>query len=168
MNPVAAPGSYLDLNIGVQRQSKRSRGQPGVQPAEKSCSVSLMSNTLRSSAASVVFLAGLPAFGHHAFSSEYDMSKPVTLKGVVTRVTWENPHVWFFVDVRDADGNVVNWGCETRGPGRLTKQGWKRDSLKPGDAVIVHGFLAKDGSHMADGRKVTLADGRKILTGENY
>lgn len=116
---------------------------------------------------SAVLLAGLPAFAHHAFSSEYDMSKPVTLKGVVTKITWENPHVWFFVDVQDAEGHVANWGCETRGPGRLTKQGWTRDSLKPGDTVIVQGYLAKDGSHMADGRKVTFADGRKIFTVAN-
>jgi hypothetical protein len=126
-----------------------------------------MSNALRILIASAVFLAGMPAFAHHAFASEYDMSKPVTLKGVVTKVTWENPHVWFFVDVKDAEGHVASWGCETRGPNRLTKMGWNRDSLKPGDAVIVQGYLAKDGSHMADGRKVTLADGRKILTGEN-
>jgi Family of unknown function (DUF6152) len=126
-----------------------------------------MKNALRTMMASAVFLAGVPAFGHHAFSSEFDMSKPVTLKGVVTKITWENPHVWFFIDVKDADGNTVNWGCETRGPGRLTKQGWSRDSLKPGDTVTVEGYLAKDGSHMADGRKMTFADGRKIFTVEN-
>lgn len=138
-----------------------------MQPAPKSCTVSLMNNALRILLVSAVLLASVPAFAHHAFSSEYNMSKPVTLKGVVTKVTWENPHVWFFVDVEDTEGHVVNWGCETRGPGRLTKQGWTRDSLKPGDAVIVQGYLAKDGSHMADGRKVTLADGRKIFAVEN-
>ena len=126
-----------------------------------------MNIALRIILASAVLLAASPAFPHHAFSSEFDMSKPVTLKGVVTKVTWENPHVWFFIDVKDADGNVVNWGCETRGPGRLTKQGWSRDSLKPGDTVTVEGYLAKDGSHMADGRKMTFADGRKIFTVEN-
>jgi len=126
-----------------------------------------MMNALRSLSVIAVLLAGSPVFAHHAFSSEYDMSKPVTLKGVVTKVTWENPHVWFFVDVTDAEGHVTNWGCETRGPGRLTKQGWTRDSLKPGDTVMVEGFLAKDGSHMADGRKMTFADGRKIFTVEN-
>jgi hypothetical protein len=113
-------------------------------------------------------LAGLPALPHHAFSGEFDSSKPVTLEGVVTRVDWENPHVFFYVDVAQGDGSLVNWACETRGPNGLSKQGWKRDSLKPGDKVVVHGFLARNGSHTADGRQVTLADGRKILSGQNY
>jgi hypothetical protein len=126
-----------------------------------------MSISLRNLMAGAAFLASVPVFAHHAFSNEFDMSKPVTLEGVVTNVTWENPHVYFYVDVKDADGNVVNWACETRGPNGLTKQGWHRDSMKPGDRVIVQGYLAKDGSHMADGRKVTLADGRKILSGPN-
>lgn len=115
---------------------------------------------------SVAFLTGLPAFAHHAFSGEFDSAKPITLDGVVTRVNWENPHVFFYVDVTQPDGSVVNWGCETRGPNGLTKQGWTRDSLKPRDRVVVHGFLARNGSHTADGRDVTLADGRKILSGK--
>jgi len=113
--------------------------------------------------ATVVFLAsGRPALAHHAFSIEFDQSKPITLEGVVTRVDWENPNVHFYVDVAAPDGTVVNWSCETGGPTRLTRRGWMRDSLKPGDRVIVHGFLAKDASHAVDGRQATLADGRKI------
>jgi uncharacterized protein DUF6152 len=115
------------------------------------------------SIASVVFLtSGPPALAHHAFSGEFDMSKPITLEGVVTRVDWENPHVHYFVDVTGPDGTVVNWSCETGGPTRLTRRGWMRDTLKPGDKVIVHGFLAKDASHAVDGRQITMADGRKI------
>jgi len=113
--------------------------------------------------AALLFLAGgLPAPAHHAFSSEFDLSKPITLEGVVTRIDWENPHVHFYVDVTGPDGTVVNWSCETGGPNRLVRRGWTRDALKPGDKVIVHGFLAKDASHSVDGRKVTLADGRSI------
>ena len=113
--------------------------------------------------ASVVFLAsGLPALAPHAFSSEFDTSKPITLEGVVTRVDWENPHVHYYIDVAQPDGSVVNWACETGGPNRLAKRGWTRESLKPGDKVIVNGFPAKDASHSADGRKVTLADGSTI------
>jgi hypothetical protein len=122
-----------------------------------------MSNRFFVSFASVALLASaLPALAHHAFSNEIDESKPLTLQGVVTRVDWENPHVHYFIDVVQPDGTVVNWACETGGPNRLTKRGWMRDSLKPGDKVIVHAFPAKDASHSADGRKVTLANGQTI------
>jgi uncharacterized protein DUF6152 len=120
------------------------------------------------SIATFAFLAsGLPALAHHAFANEFDESKPITLEGVVTRVEWENPHVHYYVDVAQPDGTVVNWSCETGGPNRLVKRGWMRDSLKPGDKVVVHGFPAKDASHAADGRKVTFADGRTIATEPN-
>jgi hypothetical protein len=122
-----------------------------------------MSNRFFVSFASVALLASaLPALAHHAFSNGFDESKPLTLQGVVTRVDWENPHVHYFIDVVQPDGTVVNWACETGGPNRLTKRGWMRDSLKPGDKVIVHAFPAKDASHSADGRKVTLANGQTI------
>jgi Family of unknown function (DUF6152) len=117
------------------------------------------------SIAGAAFLAaGLPAFAHHAFSNEYDESKPITLEGTVTRIDWENPHVHYYVDVAEPDGSVVNWSCETGGPNRLAKRGWTRDALKVGDKVVVHGFPAKDASHAADGRKVTFADGKTIGT----
>jgi hypothetical protein len=114
-----------------------------------------------------MFLAGVPVYSHHAFSGEFDASKPITLEGVVTRIDWENPHVYFYVDVAEPDGTVVKWKCETRGPKGLESRGWKRDSLKPGDKVVVKGAPARNGSHFADGRQVTLSDGRKILTGSN-
>jgi hypothetical protein len=122
-----------------------------------------MSNRFPLSMAIVTLLAtGLPVLAHHAFSNEFDESKPITLEGVVTKIDWENPHVHYYVDVSQPDGTVVNWACETGGPNRLLKRGWTQNSLKPGDKVIVHGFPAKDASHAADGRKVTLADGRTI------
>jgi Family of unknown function (DUF6152) len=122
-----------------------------------------MPNRFRLSMAMITFLAsGLPVLAHHAFSNEFDESRPITLEGVVTRIDWENPHVHYYVDVTQPDGTVVNWACETGGPNRLARRGWTHDSLKPGDKVIVHGFPAKDASHSADGRKVTLADGRTI------
>lgn len=105
---------------------------------------------------------GFPALAHHSFAEEFDTSKPITLEGTVTRIAWENPHVHCYVDVPGPDGTVVNWACETGGPARLTRRGWTHDALKVGDKVVVHGYLAKDGSHAADGRQVTLPDGRKI------
>ena len=113
-------------------------------------------------------MSGWPLLAHHAFSTEFDSSKPIVLEGVVTRVEWSNPHVYFYIDVTDASGAVVNWKCETRGPNGLTRQGWNRESMKIGDRVIVHGTLAKRTPNFVDGRQVVLADGRRILSGSAY
>jgi hypothetical protein len=115
--------------------------------------------------AGALLLAAAPVLAHHAFNQEFDPLKPITLEGSVTGIDWKNPHVYFYVDVTAADGAVVNWACETRGPNGLERQGWSRDSMKVGDKVIVKGYLARNGSHTVDGRQVTLADGRKILSG---
>lgn len=112
-----------------------------------------------------VALVVVPVLAHHSFSAEFDGSKRIELKGVVTKVEWANPHTFFYVDVRDASGAVVNWACETNGPNGLIRAGWKRDSLKAGDQVTVDGYRAKDGSKMIDARLVTLPDGRKVFAG---
>jgi hypothetical protein len=116
----------------------------------------------------VAALAAMPVLAHHAFSSEFDTNKPVTFEGEVTRVDWQNPHVFFYVDVKDANGGVVNWKCETRGPNNLEKKGWRKDTMKIGEKVLVHGYLARDNANFVDGRLVTLADGRKIQAGDGY
>jgi Family of unknown function (DUF6152) len=113
----------------------------------------------------VLALSAAPIFAHHSFSAEFDGSKAVELTGKVTRVDWANPHVYFYIDVKDGKGDVINWGCETGGPGGLRRAGWNRESMKVGDQVTVDGYLAKDGSHLMDARNVTLADGRKIFAG---
>jgi hypothetical protein len=113
----------------------------------------------------VIALAVSPLLAHHSFSAEFDGTKPVEMKGVVTKVAWANPHVYFYIDVKDGKGDIVNWGCETGGPGGLRRAGWTHDSMKPGDQVTVDGYLAKDGSHLIDARNVTLPDGRKVFVG---
>lgn len=120
----------------------------------------------------MVFLSGIllalgavPALAHHSFAAEYDSSKPVTVKGAVTKMEWQNPHARFYVDVTDEAGKVTNWEFELGSPNGLMRRGWTRNSLKPGDSVTIEGYLAKDGSKLANARNVTLGDGRKIFAG---
>jgi len=100
---------------------------------------------------------------HHSFAAEFDSSKPVELKGIVTKLDWVNPHAWIFLDVKDDAGNVTSWACELGSPNLLMRNGWKRESLKTGDSVVVTGSAAKDGSHIANARTVRLGDGKRIF-----
>ncbi len=109
-------------------------------------------------------LAAAPAIlAHHSFAAEYDSKKPVTLKGTVTKIDWMNPHVYFYMDVEDDSGNVTNWGLEMGPPNGLQRQGWTRNTMKIGDVVVVEGTLAKDGTHQANARSVTMANTGKKL-----
>ena len=108
-----------------------------------------------------------PLFGHHSFAAEYDATKPVTLKGTVTRVEWTNPHARFYIDVKDDGGAVNNWNLELASPNVLTRNGWTRNTLKFGDEVTVEGTMAKDGTKMANARVVKLADGRRVFAGSS-
>jgi hypothetical protein len=93
---------------------------------------------------------------HHSFSAEFDASKPVNATGVVTKIEWMNPHVWFYLDVKDGDGKVTNWGMEMGSPNGLMRAGWSRNTMKVGDVVAVEGSLAKDGSKNGNARVVTM------------
>ena len=112
----------------------------------------------------VLFLSA-PLLAHHAFSAEYDNTKPVKVQGVVSKVEWKNPHIWFYVDVKDAAGKVTTWGFSGGPPGMLQRRGITKDVLKIGDEIKVEGFQAKDGSNNASGGNVTFADGRKVFAG---
>lgn len=104
-----------------------------------------------------------PSFAHHSFAAEYDQHHPVSFKGVVTKLDWMNPHVYFYVDATDKDGRPVHWACEGGNPNALARRGWKKNSLKAGDEITVQGYRAKDGSYTVNARSITLADGTKVF-----
>src|SRR5436190_20754670 len=114
-----------------------------------------------------ILLSATGAGAHHSFTAEYDSAKLRQFTGTVTKVEWMNPHARFYLDVKGEQGAAANWNFELGSPIFLRKLGWKQDSLKIGDQVNVEGYLAKDGSRMANARKVTLADGRSILAGSS-
>src|SRR5580692_522711 len=113
----------------------------------------------------LLLLAAAPIFGHHSVSAEFDVNRQITYAGVVTRIEWSNPHIYFYVDVKDANEKVTNWAFEGSGPNTLARLGWLRDSLKVGDRVTVVAFPARDGASVASARQVRLANGRKVLSG---
>lgn len=111
--------------------------------------------------------AAAPLFAHHSFSAEFDGSKNVKLDGTVTKVEFENPHIWIYLDVKDDKGAVAHWQCEGGAPNGLYRNGWTKDSLKKGDEITVDGALSKDGSRTCNARVVKLADGRSVFAGSS-
>src|SRR3977135_523277 len=110
-----------------------------------------------------LLLASVPAIAHHSFPGEFDASKPVKLTGTVTKIEWMNPHAYFYIDVKDESGKVINWGMEMGSPNGLMRQGWSRNSMKIGDVITVEGSRAKDGSLIGNARSVVMADGKRLF-----
>ena len=110
-----------------------------------------------------MLITAVPALAHHSFAAEYDAKKPITLSGTMTKLEWTNPHARLYLNVRGENGEAVVWEFELGSPNALTRHGWTRNSLKPGDGLTVMGYLAKDGTRLANARSVTMADGRKVF-----
>jgi hypothetical protein len=104
---------------------------------------------------------------HHSFMAEYDVNKPTSLTGTVTKLEWTNPHARFYIDVKVASGTIANGDIEIGSPNTLIRYGWRRDTMIVGDAVVVDGYLAKDSSKMANGKTVKFSDGRLINAGSS-
>ncbi len=116
--------------------------------------------------ASILCAAVVSVSAHHSFAAEYDGEKQVTVSGTVVKIDWTNPHIHFFVDVKDDKGNVTQWKFEGYPPNMLVRQGWKRDAtMKPGDMVTVFGWRSRLDPNAAHSRSVTFADGRKMSSG---
>jgi len=113
-------------------------------------------------------LSGRPISAHHAFAAEFDSNQPVVLRGTVTRVEWINPHTWIHIDVKNADGSVAEWMIEGGTPNTLLRNGVDRKSLPAGTEIVVDGYKAKSGLNRANGRDITLADGRKLQLGSSF
>src|SRR5271163_217317 len=113
----------------------------------------------------VVLLAGEPAFSHHSFAAEFDGTQPVTLKGVITKLEWVNPHGWIYVDVKDKDGKIVNWAVVTGGPNALLRRGVRRAEFPIGAELVVSGYKAKNCTPTANAQTLTLPDGREFFAG---
>jgi hypothetical protein len=111
-----------------------------------------------------ILAAPAALLAHHSFAAEFDGTKAIRLTGALTKIEWANPHIYFYLDVKDENGQLVTWTCEAGAPGALSRRGFKKGDLRLGDTIIVDGYRAKDGSRLADARRVTLPDGR-ILSG---
>jgi hypothetical protein len=120
--------------------------------------------------AGILTLAALPSWGHHSIDAEFDRNKPVTVTGTVTKIDWLNPHIWIYLDVKDASGKVVKWQFEGGPPNALRRSGWTRTSLKEGDKVTITGIRAKVEAGLSattgNAQSVTLADGKRVLAGQ--
>jgi hypothetical protein len=112
-----------------------------------------------------VWLAAARAMTHHSFAAEFDENQPIKLTGTFTSMLWSNPHAWIYIDVKEPDGKIVNWGFETGGVNALYRQGWRKDDLRSGTVLVIDGWRARNGTPTANALSVRFPDGRRLFTG---
>ena len=117
--------------------------------------------------AGILLSAAVPVFAHHAFSAEFDQSKPVKVSGEITKLEWVNPHAWIFVEVKGTDGKVTPWRFEMGAPNALLRAGWSKSDIKAGTAVTISGFMARSGGSVGNAFQVRLPDGRDLFAGSS-
>ena len=114
-----------------------------------------------------VLIAGAAVQAHHAFAAEFDANRPIRLRGTITKMEWINPHSWIHIDVENESGGVDSWMIKAGPPGALVRRGWSKQSVTPGIEILVEGYQAIDGDFRANGRDVTLPDGRRLFAGSS-
>jgi hypothetical protein len=114
-------------------------------------------------ACAAALIAGTPILAHHSFATQYDINKPIEMRGTVTKVEWTNPHARFYIDVQDASGKIENWNFEMASPNVLSRNGWRKDTIKIGSTITVGGYLARQGERMAIAGSLTGPDGKPLF-----
>jgi hypothetical protein len=142
-----------------------SRRKPGNEKVYRR--IAMKPKTIAVMACAALIAGAAPAWAHHAFAAEFDAKRPVHLVGVVSKVELINPHAWIHVDVKGPDGKVTTWMVEAGSPNVLLRRGFTKTSVAPGTAVVVDGYQSKDGSLRANGKDITLPDGRKLFLGSS-
>ena len=124
-----------------------------------------LSATIAAAAVLALVVGGGRVAAHHAFSAQFDSTKPITIKGAITKMEWTNPHSWLYVDVKESDGKVVPWEIELGAPNNLFRAGWSKRDLPVGAEVTITGFRSKDGRPSANGNDIVLPNGKKLFSG---